>query len=796
MSLWKPAADPGTVGMAAMLGDRLAGGLSPEAPKLSTLVSTGWSGPAAGQAAGESGTLGKLLSGFCDTTSQAAGVMRAFAQSYGELKARFDRLDADHTAAQHRVGALDRSIAAYQGRTLTPADQTQRDQLVGHRDHARGEIARLEAEHRQTMTEFQTAQQRTAGQLDGLTPKGLTGSPSQQSAQVRAMVFKQMPSVREEEGRRLGQRIREDLKNNGAASIADVDELAANADDPDYVKGLYAALGPEGVAALSRQAKQTLASQYGDEHSDGRKLFDALSTSVKVAADENLITDDWLNRFDPKNALPSELYHDDVNGFRADLLIPLTAGKKLPSDVMQLIGNRAFADLKSGMDSGTPMMMDKWGAYVGGDAGSDPYQQNLMKGFLGDLAKDPMASNAVLMRNFDTLQRIGRGGLVDDITDQIGDNLSKTVEAGVLGVADLDHDGHRDTGPGAQGFLGDALMSRLVLDTADHPKDHYEDFYRKELGGLVTNERYFENAMYSVTTMPPGGMPGTSADWIDGDNRRWHDGIELDPSAWAAMHQEVMADPGTAAKLIKMTHDSMADASAQLSSMVPPGGHGADPSLQYSAAIARNQMHHFLIGNLDGAHDRLQEQLTEITGNEETAKGAVTKIIGWATEPNKIVSDLKGTAIDKSTDWLVHQAYSGQEQNVQGALDGLRHERDTLQADRLNSSPQIYQDSANGLTTRPDQIAPVQVVQSDGQVVTYTGNPHDYIDKYSKTEYGQHGPIHHDANFLDANNKPVPLEQIEADPDKLRAYEEWLHDPAVQKQTRQAVEATIGADHP
>jgi hypothetical protein len=796
MSLWKPAADPGTVGQAATLSDRLVGGLSPEAPKLANLVSTGWSGEAASKAAGEAGTLGKLLTGFCDTTSQAAGVMRAFAQSYSELKTRFDRLDADHTAAQYRVGQLDRSIAAYQGRTLTPEDQNQLNQLIGHRDHARGEIARLETEHRQVTTEFQTLQQRTAGQLDGLTPKGLSGSPSQQSAQVQAMVFKQLPSVREEEGRRLGERIRDNLKNNGAASEADIEALAANADDPDYVKGLYGALGPEGVAALSRQAKLALGSPYEGDHPYGRKLFDALSTSFKVAADEDLITDDWLNHFDPKNALPSDLYRDDVNGFRADLLIPLTAGKKLPTDVMKLLGNRAFADMKSGMDSGTPMMMDKWGAYVGDDAGSDPYKQNLLNGFLGDLAKDPVAANSVLMRNFDTLQRIGRGGLVDDITDKIGGNLNKTVEAGVLGVGDLDHDGKRDTGPGAQGFMGDALMSRLVLDTADHPKDHYEDFYRKELGGLVTNERYFENAMYSVTTIPPGGMPGTSADWIDGDNRRWHDGIELDPSAWAAMHQEVMADPDTAAKLIKMTHESMVDASGQLSSMVPPGGQGADPSLQYSSAIARNQMHDFLIGNLDGAHDRLQDQLTEITDNEETAKGAVSKIIGWATEPNTIVSDLKGTAIDKSTDWLVHQAYSGQEQNVESALDGLRHERDTLHADRLNSSPQIYQDSANGLTVRPDQIAPVQVVQADGQVVTYTGNPHDYIDRYSQTEYGQHGPIHHDANFLGPDNKPLPMDEIQADPDKLRAYEEWLHDPAVQKQTRQAVEATIGADHP
>jgi hypothetical protein len=794
MSLWKPAADPGAVGQPAALSERLVGGLSPEAPKLAGLISTGWSGPAAGRAAGEAGTLGKLVSGFCDTTSQAAGVMRAFAQAYGELKARFDRLDAEHTQAQHRVAGLSRSIAAYQGRTLTPAEASHLNQLISQRDQAQADIARLETQHRQTMTDFTAAQQRAAGQLDGLTPKGLTGSPSQQSAQVQAMVFKDMPSVREEEGRRLGQRIRDDLKDHGLASQADVDALAANADDPDYVKGLYGALGPAGVAALSWQAKRALGSPYEEERPAGRKLFDALSTSFDVAADQGLITDDWLDHFDPKDAVPST-YRDDVNGFRADLLIPLTAGKTLPTDVMQRIGNRAFADLKSGMDSGGPQTFDKWGAYVG-DGGSDPYQQNLLNGFLGDLAKSPEAANAVLMRNFDTLQRIGRGDLVDDISDKISANLNKTVEAGVLGVADLDHDGHRDTGPDAKGFMGDALMSRLVLDTADHPKDHYADFYRKELGSLVTNDRYFENAMYSVTTIPQGGMPSTSADWIDGDNRRWHDGIELDQSAWAAMHQEVMADPGTAAKLIKMTHDSMAAASAQLSSMVPPGGHGADPSLQYSAAIARNQMHHFLIGNLDGAQDRLQDELRSITDNEAAAKGAATKLISWATDPSKIVSDLRATTIDRATGWLVHQAYSDQEQNVQGALDGLRQQRDTLQADRLNSSPQIYQDSANGLTVRPDQIAPVQVVQSPGHVVTYTGNPHDYIDRYSGTEYGQYGPIHHDANFLGSDGRPLPLDQIEADPDKLRAYDEWLHDPAVQRQTRQAVEATIGADHP
>ncbi|MEN3360343.1 MAG: hypothetical protein V7637_4325, partial [Mycobacteriales bacterium] len=410
MGLWKPAADPGAVGQAATLSDRLVGGLSSEGPKLSGLVPTGWSGEAAGKAAGEAGTLGKLISGFCDSTSKAAGVMRQFASDYTQLKATFDRLDADHTATQQRIAGLDREIAAYQGGALSPAEHTRQQQLITQRDEARGHLTQLESQHRSTMTEFTSAQQKAAGGLNAVTPQGLTGSPAAQAAQVKAQVFKGLPSVQEEEGRRLGQQIKDDLAKKGTASQADIDALAANAGNPDFVKGMYDTLGPAGVAALSRQAKLAMDSPYDKDHPGGKQLYDALHTSFGVAAKQGLITDDWLNKFDPKNALPKGMYHDDTNGFRADLLIPLAAGQKLPTDVMKRIGDRAMADLKSGMDSGGPQTFDKWGAYVGDDSGKGPYDKNLMREFLGDLSKDPEASNGTLMGNFDTMQRIGRGG--------------------------------------------------------------------------------------------------------------------------------------------------------------------------------------------------------------------------------------------------------------------------------------------------------------------------------------------------------------------------------------------------
>jgi hypothetical protein len=86
----------------------------------------------------------------------------------------------------------------------------------------------------------------------------------------------------------------------------------------------------------------------------------------------------------------------------------------------------------------------------------------------------------------------------------------------------------------------------------------------------------------------------------------------------------------------------------------------------------------------------------------------------------------------------------------------------------------------------------VHVTQSDGTTHTYTGDPHQYIDKYSQTDYGEYGPIKHDGNFLGGDGKPLPLDQIEADPDKLHAYEDWLHDPAVQHQAKPAVEQSLG----
>lgn len=789
MSLWKPAVDPGTVAQASALGGRLVGGLSAESPRLAALVSTGWSGTAAGAAAGEAGTLGRLLTDFCGRTTTAAGVMRTFASTYAELKARFDRLDAEHTAAQQRVVSLNQAIDSYAGRRLDLRDETHLQTLVGQRDAAQGDVARLEAEHGRAMTDFRDAQQQAAGGLTGDTPAGLTGTAGQQSAQVRALVFADLPTVRYEEGRRLGEQIAADLQERGYASPEEVDQLAANAGDPDYVAGLYAALGPAGVAALSLQARNESGSHHDGDAADGEKLRSALTTSLTTAADEGLVTDEWLDGFDPADALGDHYWAAaEPSGFRADLLVPLVQDDALPTPVLEGIGDRAFADLQAGMDSGAPQVLDKWNAYQDGDP-ANPYEQNLMQRFLGTLSQDPEASNAVLLKNFDTLQRIGRGELVDDVTDQIADPLTKVVDAGVLGVADLDHDGRRDTGPAAKGFLGDALMGRLVLDTADHPDQHYAPFYRHELGALVTNDRYFADAMYSVSAVPPVDGPAEGEDWLDWDGRPYRDGIELDRSAWATIHQEVMADPDTATTIIVETRTAMEQSSIELNSgKVPdpnnPGGTMADPQIRATDGIARDAMHEFLMGNLDAASDRLDGELQKLTdaehGTRDTAHGALSTIIGWATDPTKIPQDVLTRVVtaggDAVIDGLVHQHYSGAEADAQAAIDGLRDARDALHPDRLDDAAHVYADGAAAYAADPGLVADVTVIEN-GQPVVYTGDPQPYIDRYDTWDaYGHHL----DADFRGPDGYPIPTSEMNSA--QLQAYEAWLHDPAVQKQ--------------
>ena len=48
-------------------------------------------------------------------------------------------------------------------------------------------------------------------------------------------------------------------------------------------------------------------------------------------------------------------------------MLPPVQDGKLPAAVPQSVGHRALADLKSGMDSARPRVLDKWNAYQGGN---------------------------------------------------------------------------------------------------------------------------------------------------------------------------------------------------------------------------------------------------------------------------------------------------------------------------------------------------------------------------------------------------------------------------------------------
>jgi hypothetical protein len=816
VSLHVPAADPASASDAASKGDSLVGSLSPSSSTLSTLVQSGWRGEAATAAAAEGGTLGRLLTEFTDKVNRAAGVMRTFASTYGELRTTMQTLSTSHTDATTRRDSLDGEIERLETFVgpRTEAQEQRLHQLRTQRDEAQAEIDRCVREHGTAMTDFRTAQQQAAGQLDAVVPAGLSGSFSQQSAQIQALVFNQLPTVRYEEGKELAEQIRTSLREDGGPTQEQMDQLEAYADNPDFVRGLYEGLGPEGVAALSWVARNAYGSSDEETVREAEELRAALATTFTHASNQGLIDEAWLDNFDPKDAFDSGscYYNDPVDhGFRADLLIPLVQDGALPTNVLSMIGDRAMADLQNGMDGGGPMVYDKWGAYESGNP-DNPYERNLMRQFLGTLSQDPEASNSVLMGNFETMQAIGRGGLgVDELEENIGPALSTVLHEGTIGMADLDGDGVVDGDTNGDGrvddrsqsklFLGDALFARIVLDTADHPDDHYEDFYRNELGALVTNSRYFDDAMYSVTTMAQGGMPNSYDEWIDSDSRFYRDGLEIDKSAWAAIHEEVMADPATATKIIALTDRAMDQATNQLNSGVPPGGGGADPSLNYSSAIARNQMHQFMIGNLDGASERLQGELEQIAEDRDQAKenasGAVSQIFEWASNPAEMPQSIAGLAVDKIADvtigGLIDASYADEERDTEAALNGLRETREELRADELNGAVETYRDSADALVVSPGRIQPVTVLDANGQPVTYNGDPQQYIDQYSGTEYspGAGQPIQRDANFIDpATRQPYPVEQMNSY--QLQAYEAWLADPAVQAQTRRSVEAIFG----
>lgn len=788
--LWVPTDDSSAISNPSTQTTSLSGSITTASSSFDQVGpgTPGWEGLAATSAGARANAFKDRLATFTSTMTKGAATMKSWSTKYASYKETFTTLDNQYAEAKE---TYDTATAK-----LNPADGSEPDLITrivygGVQSAASATMDRIRSEHTTTKSQYDTDQSNAANAIRALIPPDAPttadGAMTFASQQVNVL-FEHADA---DAGQVLGEQIAEELRENGAISEESLALLEDGVDNADFVTALYEEVGAEGIAAMSWQASLDLESSYDDEPERGQRLLDALRTSFTVAADEGLIDDEWLDNFNPVEALPDDLpgglntqfpYDMDDDGeivplFTGSLLVPLMetnsdGSSKLPSDVLGKIGDHVMADLGAAMNNSSNGLLAGYNAYEDGNQ-DNPYKDNLFKTVFEQLAHDPMASNDALSGNFETLQIVGRGDFVDDVIDPISQPIADMLVAGTVGLSDANGDGRLDDTHNA--FLGDALAARVFLDTAQHTgnDDNYTDIYRQAVGDVVTSKRYFNDAMYSVTAIPRDGMLDTEGNWYDYDSRYYRDGIELDKDVWAAVHQEVMVDPDVAGELIHQTQIYMNEQSEAITNnSVIIGGdeHGADAAITNS--LARNEAHRFLMDNFNESYDDLKSELEDIAGDEARANGAISKLIDYAADPTSLPQNLLTDGAKFGAGLLIDQSNDAEQEAVQDSLDNLDSVRD--QVELMGEKGTLFRTDAGNLLTGDRGITPVDgVTEGVG-----SGDPQYYIDLYTRTEFDGSQPYTYDANFLGSNGEPVPVDEM--DDAQLQAYEAWLHDPAVQ----------------
>jgi hypothetical protein len=278
--------------------------------------------------------------------------------------------------------------------------------------------------------------------------------------------------------------------------------------------------------------------------------------------------------------------------------------------------------------------------------------------------------------------------------------------------------------------LAEDNTARLVKYVEDHEDEHVFGELQAAYGDVL--KEYWDDMAYAVTSPAPQvgdhDVPG-------------RDGIEVPRDAWAAFAQEAMRDGQTAANLLTQLRVWMGERTGEQAAPHTVGRSGTeqgDPFAWQDAAVGR--MRQFFQSNYGEVYKALGDEHEEWQQGVE--KGIETAI-GWAFDPKGIVKDVGKTVV---TEFVKHTFRSLSDEELE-----------KLDLSALSSSSR-WQDLANQHHAERN-IPPITV---DG--LTWEGEPAFYEDLYG-------------GRLTDGDGRILPVERMS--PEGVRAYNEWLQDPAV-----------------
>ncbi len=827
-----------------------------------------WTGRAATACFAEMVRLGDAMIAVSAKAGSARAAVESFARAAETamtatlpgLNRRWDAANTAYDSAVSRASATYRSeVRAV--RNLAPEDQEEilddaqrtRDRAIDSAAAARFRTReRLDAEYHDMITGLESAARALAAGLTAAMPipfsdaewsavRGGAIPPGMRSAlaarALGAQSFAQRAASREYAAQ-VAAELAADAAGHDPSRPVSADVLAALAQmgrDEDFVEVLMSTLGPGGAALLNWRVRRMFEDQFEPPNRErGQQLLNALTTVYGTASrvlidtpagPRPLLDAAWLARFNPSEAaalseefrmaLRMSTMPEFLHGYRPDLLLPFPQAKgALSPEFSALVAQLALTDYEAfsnGSDENLRWLLYRGEdnllgtslrSYMEGDT-SNPFRMDLLHVALDRASDYGSSANAVLLAHQKSVLGLMAGqdpmfssaGVHDWLSGSLGTLLTQATI------------GYQKDEPG----LADAALHAVANYLASHQGQHLLPPVQSALGTVIIDPRMMNGALMSVTS-PFGdnqaGLPGVHTNWADPSA-----GPFMPTSLWAALHQEAMLQPKTAAAVIAAFGDFIdrqSDQAQHLGYLYNPTSGKFDipntgiTSLQlFQAESARHFLATNLQADLDGLQKALEAELAKIGAQKEQAKQILGQFIDWARDPKSIVPDvtkkLTEFAIDAAVDWRFPST-SDIEGKYQSQLSALKASLDSAIV-----APSVW----TSITDVTDQLirdmetgrGPATVVTPVGDgahpgALTTNGSPTAYIghvnifDSSNPTR-----PITDDFLVRDDDGQPtgvMALDQMNSY--QRQAYLNWLHDPAVQNylaERTQALETAV-----
>ncbi|MFI6320575.1 hypothetical protein ACIBG8_23775 [Nonomuraea sp. NPDC050556] len=518
-------------------------------------------------------------------------------------------------------------------------------------------------------------------------------------------------------------------------------EIEKYQNDPDFAEAFVKAMGAENMFMALRASSTA---KKGKQDEDALK---AIATLMATASHRGVIDDKFLEQFAEYGG----------GGPHLDAIATLVQYGTWNKDTLVKIGQKGLsADMAAGGNYRFAKLLD-------------------------GIARNPIAASELYSKEFDKINAIIRGkafGFVNMDDDKIGDPLGRFVTAATAGAHDVYERMRYSQGKDWQN-PADALTKRVLEEIHKNKKDVTE-FAGVRHAYVAIIETYFEDLKGSTTSMVPEY-------WAAKDGDPGRPGIELPPDVWATITEQAMLDPKNAAELNVFFAGKYKEDSDRIAGGENPDFKDANNLSNYQ----NGQLKGWFLKRYEAAKAAAEKDVEDYNAEVDkwvglfvdtavaagtaaaagpaagAAAGAASSTSGAdaAADPAAAGPGAGGAAATAGKD-----AISGfvQDLGVEKAKkwigdiwhkDMPKYDVDTDWA----GSTTAYQDKARALY-EAGKVPPVKDPD-----VTWKGDPSLYEDLYG-------------GKFTE-DGKIKPMDDLKKDPAALRAYEQWLKDPAVQNAT-------------